>query len=99
MPDAASEDHLYLDNKTHGLALCELSLSKGGQALLDFIKHSCSNHEATKDLSAVKTNYWPIVLVACRHYGLPIPPYFWMNVFPEAVEPVEASEVSPSTQA
>jgi hypothetical protein len=99
MPDAASEDHLYLDSKTHGLALCELSLSKGGQALLDFIKRSSSDHDATKDLSAVKTNYWPIVLVACRHYGLPIPPYFWMNAFPEAVELEEVSAVSSSTQA
>jgi hypothetical protein len=94
IPDAASEEHMYLDSKTHGVALCELPLSQGGQALLASIKHACNSHDAFSDLSAIKTGYWPIVLVACRHYGLPIPPYFWMNVFPEGMETDQMSEAS-----
>ena len=99
IPDAASEKYLYLDSERHGLALCELPLSQGGEALLASIKDSCNSHDAFKDLSAVKTNYWTIVLVACRHYGLPIPPYFWMNALPDAVESEDASAVSSPTQA
>jgi hypothetical protein len=28
---------------------------------------------STKELSAVKFGWWPLIVVACRHYRLPLP--------------------------
>jgi len=85
MPDLASEDELYVREEGHGCALSNLSLESGAQALIDTIREACRRDKAFAALSAVKTGYWPLVLLACRHQGLPIPPQFWIDALaPEA---------------
>lgn len=81
IPDATSEDHLYLGDKPHGRALADLSLLDGGRALVTDIEESCREHDGFQKLTAVGSRYWPVVLVACRHYSLPVPPQFWLGAF------------------
>lgn len=81
IPDAVSEDHLYLGDKPHGRALSDLSLHNGGQALIADIEESCRESGGFEKLTAIGARYWPVVLVACRHHGLPIPPQFWIAAF------------------
>ncbi|MEO5335255.1 MAG: hypothetical protein H7839_24870 [Magnetococcus sp. YQC-5] len=78
MPDATSEEAMYVGGGNHGLVLCDLPLGEGSQ-LLATIADACRMDTAFNSLSPMQTGYWPVILVACRHYHLPIPPGFWLE--------------------
>jgi hypothetical protein len=80
MPDESSEAGFYLGAQGHGLALCDLPLSPTGDELLKTVHEACRDSKAFEDLSAIATGYWPVVLTACRHYRLPVPPQFWIDM-------------------
>jgi hypothetical protein len=90
LPDSSSEDGIYLGKRDHGVALCDLPLSATGSELLKTVRDACAQSKDFDTLSAIATGYWPIVLAACRHYRLPIPPQFWINM----VDPPSASAES-----
>lgn len=79
LPEKASEDHIYLNDDMHGAALADLPLSGDGTDLLKTIAEACESSEGLTSLSAYSSNYWPVILTACRHYRLPIPPQFWIG--------------------
>lgn len=78
-PDANSEENIYLDVNSHGRALCGLPLSKGGHQLITTIADACRIDASLESLSAIKSSFWPVIMVACHHYQLPVPPGFWIN--------------------
>lgn len=80
MPDKSSEDSIYLGADDHGFALCDLPLSTTGNELLMIVRNACSQSDDFDSLSAITSGYWPMILTACRHYRLPIPPQFWINM-------------------
>ncbi|TFV30176.1 hypothetical protein E4K66_36495 [Bradyrhizobium frederickii] len=95
LPEMESEDHLYLNDDSHGAALADLPIEGDGTQLLQTIKEACDTSEGFTALSATRTGYWPIILMACRHYRLPIPPQFWIaHLIPPATK--DASGVSSS---
>jgi hypothetical protein len=94
MPDSASEDELYVGEEGHGRALSDLSLVDGSQALIDTIWEACRLDKAFDALSAIKTGYWPIVLLACRHHGLPVPPQFWIRSIAPGATGEEAADAT-----
>jgi hypothetical protein len=79
LPDATSEEKLYVGDSSHGRALCELPLGKGGDKLHATIAEACSVNADLQSLSPVESGFWPVIMVACHHYHLPIPPGFWIN--------------------
>lgn len=79
MPDATTEAELFVGDNIHGRALCDLPLGEGGPQLLTTIAEACRMDTAFEDLSPIKTGFWPVILVACRHYQLPIPPGYWID--------------------
>lgn len=79
MPDATSETALVIGGSNHGRALCDLPLGAGGHQLLATIAEACRMDTAFEELSPIKTGFWPVILVACRHYQLPVPPGFWIE--------------------
>jgi hypothetical protein len=87
LPDTSSEEKLYVGGTDHGIALCDLHLSISCKEMLETIKDACDKSGDFFGLSTSKTGYWPIILAACRHYRLPIPPQFWLPlVFSAATE-------------
>jgi hypothetical protein len=80
LPDKDSEDGIYIGLHDHGVALMDLQLSPSGTEILDTIAQACQREKGFANLSANKTGYWPIILLACRHYRYPIPPQFWIDV-------------------
>jgi hypothetical protein len=80
IPDKSSEEGFYLGTHDHGIALCDLPLSTTGSELLKTLKDACETSKGFEKLSAIKTDFWPIILTACRHYRLPVPPQFWINM-------------------
>ena len=80
MPDKSSEDGIYLGTHDHGVALCDLPLSATGNELLKIVRDACNQSRDFDDLSAISTDYWPMILTACRHHRLPVPPQFWIKM-------------------
>lgn len=78
LPDSHTEDEFYVGGRNHGNALCDLSISCPGDELLNVIAEACRNQKAFRELSAIKTGFWPVILLACRHYRMPVPPHFWI---------------------
>jgi len=58
-------------------------------ALLRTIADACSQAKGFEELSANKSGYWPVILTACRHYRLPVPPQFWIAM----IRPVTAPPI------
>lgn len=87
MPDSASEEGLYIGTHDHGVALTDLPLSASGSDLLKTINDACNESKDFDALTAVATGHWPMVLTACRHYRLPVPPQLWIRM----VDPLGAA--------
>lgn len=77
MPDETSEARGFAGHD-HGRAICDLPVYEGGAALLRTIAEACRTHELN-GIACMSANFWPVLLVACRHYQLPVPPHFWID--------------------
>lgn len=80
LPDKSSEDCIYLGSHDHGVALSDVPLSATGNELVAVIASACKETEGFSNLSAIATGFWPIILTACRHYRLPVPPQLWIDM-------------------
>lgn len=89
MPDSTSEEGLYIGTRDHGVALTDLPLSASGSDLLKTINDACNESKDFNALTAIATGHWPMVLTACRHYRLPVPPQFWIRM-------LDSSDAAPS---
>ena len=89
LPHDDSEAHLYLNDDQHGSAYTDIPVTADPDALLDYVLAECGPETPFFKLSAVEQGFWPLVLMACRHHRLPIPPHFWPGLLPETgLEPV-----------
>ncbi len=79
MPDETSEERFYVGNRDHGIAIADLPLTDTGAELLQALKESSDRPDGFSALSAVTYGFWPVVVTACRHYRLPIPPQVWIG--------------------
>ncbi len=86
LPDEDSENHIYLNDAVHGAALTDLPVSGAGHDLLEVLAAASKSAVGFNKLSAMKSGYFPLILTACRHYRLPVPPPFWISLVlpPEA---------------
>lgn len=82
-PDETTEDHLYTDAEGHGATLANVSLADGPTALVKQAMEECRHSDEFSELSAIKTGWWPVALVACRHYRYPIPLHFLQAFLPD----------------
>lgn len=79
LPEIESERHLYINDDVHGVALVDPPVAGDGNELLQMIATACDTHRGFESLSAISSGYWPVVLAACRHHRLPVPPQFWIG--------------------
>ena len=79
LPDIDSEDKLFSgDDNYHGLALDTLTITADGVQPLQKIKEEVDEAGQLDALSASKYQLLPLVVMACRHQGLPLPPQYWL---------------------
>ncbi len=78
--DETSEDYIYNFEEVHGATLSHVDISQAPEKLLEEIHKECEISNHIKDLSVVKYNFWPILLVASRHFRLPVPIHFVMEL-------------------
>lgn len=76
-PDENTDDHIWCGNTYHGVCVTDLSPQKGHDALAETLNHAMKACPAVGEMSAVKFGLSAMLLTACRHYRLPIPPNFW----------------------
>lgn len=79
MPDAGSEKTLYVGEGEAGRALTDLPVDRGGEEVLRIIRLATADDDGLEGLTAMQCGNWPIVLTACRHHRLPVPPGFWID--------------------
>ncbi len=94
LPDKSSEEGIYVGSQDHGVALCEIPLSDSNDTLIQTIDKACRETEGFVELSAIATGFWPLILTACRHYRLPVPPQLWISLV--RPEPSLGSETTAS---
>ena len=72
-PDDATEDNLYTNRDLHGVSLSDISLQDSPEKLIEQLSTECEQSPQFSKLSCVQQGLWQLVLVACRHYRLPVP--------------------------
>ena len=87
MPDMSSEDGIYIGARDHGVALSDLPLSITGREFLKTVRDACNQSRDFNELSAIATGFWPMILTACRHHRLPVPPQFWIDMVDPLPQP------------
>lgn len=69
--DESSEQYLYNFDEMHGATLSHIDINQEPGNLINDISKECKLSNSIHDLSAIKLNFWPLLLVASRHYRLP----------------------------
>jgi len=90
LPDEDSEPGLWRGQDGHGAAFLNIPLVPERRTILDYILRESGPDTPFAELSAVKQGLWPLVLVACRHYRLPVPPHFFNRLVETAGRPFQA---------
>lgn len=80
-PDDSSEEHLYQNSGIHGATLSHVRIDLPMDKFIEQVFGECEESPQFDSLSAVQYNQWPLVLVACRHYRLPIPLHLWKSLW------------------
>lgn len=94
--DETSEAHLYINDANHGRAISGLPVDDGAK-LLRALSAAAGRHTDFQLLSAIQYGWLPLVLMACRHWRLPLPPELYISnmAIPGASpDPVEAHRSS-----
>lgn len=77
VPDENTDEKLWIGETDHGVAITGLPLCDDPARYSEFLDKLIRDQSAFNDLSTTKSGLWPILLMACRHYRLPVPPQFW----------------------
>jgi hypothetical protein len=72
-PDESSEAHFYTDGDSHGAVLSDVRVDRPKEEFLAQVFSECDQSPYFKEMSAIKFGWWPLVVMACRHYRLPLP--------------------------
>ena len=89
--DNTSEAHLYINDANHGRAITGLPVGDG-PALLRTLVAACARNADYENLSAIQYGWLPLVLMACRHWRLPLPPQLYISMMRSAAAPDAPSE-------
>mgnify|MGYP003393142229 CR=1 FL=1 len=79
LPGEDSEKLLWRTAEGHGAAFLDIPMSEEPDKILDYVRRECGPVSPCEELSAVKQNFWPLLLLACRHHRLPIPPHIFFK--------------------
>jgi hypothetical protein len=72
-PDESSEAHFYTGGGSHGAVLSNVCVDRPKEEFLAQVFGECDHSPHFNELSVIKFKWWPLVVVACRHYRLPLP--------------------------
>jgi hypothetical protein len=79
-PDEYSEEHFYTNSDAHGATLSHVCIDRSVNEFINQAFTECDNTPHFKILSAIEFGFWPLILVACRHYRIPVPLHLIENL-------------------
>lgn len=77
IPDGQTDEVFWDGGREHGLSVPGLPVSESLEAVFDLINCVIEEHPLHERVSAVRIDLAPIILTACRHYRMPVPPHVW----------------------
>lgn len=75
-PDETTEKHFYKNDDLHGATFSNVPIEKSSKEFLTEVFDECEATVHFENLSAIKYGLFPLVLVGCRHYRIPMPIHF-----------------------
>lgn len=81
LPDEESEKVLYSGGTQHGIALTDIPIDGDPDSTIKYIQQECEKDKWFENLSAISLGHWPLLIMACRQYRLPIPPQLIIQLF------------------
>jgi len=91
--DEESEKHFYRFDEMHGAILSDACVTKTPEELIKQLYDECKQSDKVYELSAFKYSLWPIILTGCRHYRLPVPMHFVIDLHKQIKAAIDSSEV------
>jgi hypothetical protein len=88
--NARTDDKLWKGATATGSSRGSLRIGREGTELVETLKSEVAGNSAHPELSAVRLDHWPILLLACRVNRLPPPPQLWLPML-ETIEKSGAS--------
>lgn len=79
--DEESEKHFYRFDEMHGAILSDVCVTEPPEELIKQLADECEQSDKVYKLSAFKYSLWPIILTGCRHYRLPVPMHFILDLY------------------
>lgn len=79
VPNARSEANLWLGDR-NGSALGGLKIGEDGAEVVETLRRERQLNTAFPELSAVRLDFWPLLVLACRAHRLPPPPQLWLGL-------------------
>lgn len=80
-PDETTELNFYTNSELHGATLSHINVEDEPGVMLQQVFHECDASPYGSELSVMKYGQWPMVLVGCRHYRLPIPIHMLHDIY------------------
>lgn len=90
-PGESTETHLYKNDEIHGATFSHVPIEQYADDFLKALWDECKHSDVFKKLSSVEGGMWPVLLVACRHYRLPVPIDFTLG-YVDSSEKVKKEE-------
>ena len=79
VPDGETDEMLWKGDLNHGVAIT-VQPCESPQNYAALLNRIITDHSRAYDnLSTTKNGLWPILLMACRHFRLPVPPHLWFS--------------------
>lgn len=72
-PDENSEEYFYTNKDAHGATLSQVCIDRQPEEFLAQVFGECEQTSYFEELTAARFGWWPLVVVACRLYRLPLP--------------------------
>jgi len=94
LPAADTEEKFYVGDSHHGAALNNIPITADGGHAMKVLDAECAGKTAFRELSAIRYGHWPIVVLACRHYRLPLPPNLWLDLLHQCRKNLALPEVA-----
>lgn len=93
-PDNTSEDNFYKNGEKHGAIFSKISIGDDKKSFLDEVFKECDESPQFSQLSAITTQHWPLIMMACRHYRYPLPMHFLKELHKQIESPNTNDEPS-----
>lgn len=77
LPDELTDEQIWSGGIYHGVCISGLNPKLGQEKIIKMLNNAMKECTGINDMQVINRNLYPLLLTACRHYRLPIPPNFW----------------------